>query len=70
MCLCPRCGTQSVPDRFDNVPFDQIASGALTAKQAGRPAHAVIALMIWGGVEAVNYFRNGWKCPSCGHSFS
>lgn len=70
MCQCPRCGTQCASQKFDNVPFDQIAGGALAAKQAGRPAHAVSALLVWASIEAVNYLRDDWKCPSCGHSFS
>lgn len=71
MCQCPRCGTQGcVSQKFENVPFDQIAGGALAAKQAGRPAHAISALLVWAGVEAINYFRANWKCPACGSVFS
>ena len=69
MCQCPRCGTPAVSAKFDNVPFDQIAGGALAAKQAGKPAHAVSVLLVWAGIEAVNYFRSNWKCPACGHVF-
>jgi hypothetical protein len=58
-----------VSQKFENVPFDQIAGGALAAKQAGRPAHAISALLVWASVEAVNHFR-GWKCPACEHCFS
>lgn len=65
MCQCKRCGTPCVSQKFENIPFDQVAGGALAAKQAGRPAHAIGALLVWAGVEAVNYFR-GWKCPACG----
>lgn len=71
MCQCPRCGTPNcVPNKFENVPFDQIAGGALTARQSGKPAHAVSVLLVWAGVEAVNYFREAWKCPACGKLFS
>lgn len=70
MCQCPRCGTPCVPQKFENVPFDQIAGGALAARQAGRPAHAVSALLVWASIEAVNYLRDDWKCPSCGYTFS
>jgi hypothetical protein len=65
MCQCKRCGTPCLSQRFENVPFDQVAGGALAAKQAGRPAHAISVLATWLAVEAVNYFR-GWKCPACG----
>lgn len=71
MCQCPRCGTPNcAPNKFENVPFDQIAGGALAAKQAGKPAHAVSVLLVWAGVEAVNYFRESWKCHACGKQFS
>lgn len=35
MCQCPRCGTPSVSNKFDNVSFDHVAGGALSARQAG-----------------------------------
>lgn len=66
---CARCGTACVSEKFENVPFDQTAGAALAAKQAGRPAHAVSVMLVWAGVEAVNYFRSNWKCPACGYVF-
>lgn len=70
MSQCPRCGTHPcVPNKFDNVPFDDIAGGALAAKQAGRMAHAVNIVLVWAGVEAINYWRPAFKCPGCGHQF-
>lgn len=67
MRLCPKCGVPSAPAKFENLPFDQVASGTLSAKQAGRPAHAIGALLLWAGVEAASYVRGGWKCPACGY---
>ncbi|ESZ87941.1 MAG: hypothetical protein Q27BB25_06430 [Blastomonas sp. CACIA14H2] len=59
-----------MPNKFKNVPFDHVAGGALTARQSGKPAHAVGMLLVWAGVEAVNHFRHAWKCPACGNLFS
>ncbi len=71
MVTCPRCRSiECDSNKFENVPFDQIAGGALTAKQAGRPAHAISALLVWGGVELANYFREAWRCHFCGHTFN
>jgi len=70
MPVCPRCTCNDCePNKFENVSFDQIAGGALAAKQAGRPAHAIGALLVWAGVEAVNYYRPAWRCSYCGHRF-
>ena len=70
MCQCIRCGTQGcVSEKFENLPFDHIAGGALAAKQAGKPVHAISALLVWVGVEAVNWWRPAWKCPACGYRF-
>lgn len=69
MCQCQQCGTPSVPNTFEDISFDQIASGTLAAKRAGHPAHAVSALVTWVGVEALNYFRPAWRCPACDHRF-
>jgi hypothetical protein len=70
MPICPRCNCPDCEtNKFINVPFDQIAGGALAARQAGKPAFAVSALLAWAGVEAANYFREAWRCVHCGHRF-
>ena len=70
MSTCPRCrSTDCQSIRLDNIPFDQVAGGALAARQAGQPAHAISALLVWGGIELLNYLRHCWRCRYCGYRF-
>jgi hypothetical protein len=67
---CPVCRSAELkPRRFENASFDQAASAALTARQAGRPAHAVSLMLVWIGVEAINRLRAEWECLTCGKLF-
>lgn len=67
---CPVCRSAELRyRRFENASFDQAASTALTARQAGRPAHAVSLMLVWIGVEAINQLRAEWECLTCGKVF-
>lgn len=70
MIQCPACRSADLQsNKFENIPFDHAAGGALAARQAGRPAHALSMLMVWAGVELANRIRSDWKCQQCGHVF-
>jgi hypothetical protein len=70
MVQCPCCNSGTLQsNRFENMPFNNVARGALDARQAGKGAHAFTALAVWAGVEALNRMRAEWKCSSCGAVF-
>lgn len=70
MIQCPVCRAADIQsNRFENVPFDEVAGGALAARRSGRPAHAISLLLVWAAVEGANYMRAGWRCLRCGHHF-
>lgn len=70
MPVCPRCNcTSCVSNKFENVPFNQIAGDALAVTRSGRKADAFSNLVAWVGLQAANYVRNPWRCPHCGHTF-
>ena len=70
--ICPRCGSVEVSrHHIANVPFDDVAGGALAARRAGRNAHAVSVFGVWVAIEAFNrLFRpHHWRCDHCAYEF-
>ena len=70
MVQCPVCRSAELRShKLENVPFDEVAAGAVAARRSGRPGYGLSLLLVWAAVEVANRLRPDWKCLMCDQVF-